>query len=70
MIYMPSLSVMLLSMERENNQKQIERIKELVSRNLRKILHKGYYGEATFQIQVQDGAIQSIEESIKEKHQI
>ena len=57
-------------MQNENNYKQIERIKELVSRNLKKMLHKGYYGEVTFQIQVQDGAIQSIEEGIKEKHKI
>ena len=57
-------------MESENNHKQLERIRELVSRNLKKMLHKGYYGEATFQIQVQDGAIQSIVEGMKEKHKI
>lgn len=57
-------------MQNENDYKQIERIKELVTRNLQKMLHKGFYGEVTFQIQVQDGAIQSIEEGIKEKHKI
>ena len=54
----------------ENNHKKIDLVKELVARNLKKLLHEGYFGEATFQIKIQDGAIQNVKESSTEEHKI
>jgi hypothetical protein len=54
--------------ESQTNLKKLAELHELLDSLLRQVLIRGFHGDVTVKLSLQDGTIQLIEESIERKH--